>query len=194
MLDRVGEENVEEKDLISKHFPKITVEAPGYTPWSECFANLMDIDILTKSDCLGCDSLWRFDTWMKLYLASLPTVDHEYLKHHLGCIFAVSTTTKYVSKVPQNIPKYFPKLLLHPQLPQRKTKEKWKNEPQMYVGKNFKLRIRLAHVRRPLSQGSSWCFEIPDIYATESAAWANWSECLPSIFCPKHSKVRRFII
>ena len=33
MLDRVGEENVEEKDLISKHFPKITVEAPGYTPW-----------------------------------------------------------------------------------------------------------------------------------------------------------------
>ena len=57
MLDRVGEENVEEKDLISKHFPKITVEAPGYTPWSECFANLMDIDILTKSDCLGCDSL-----------------------------------------------------------------------------------------------------------------------------------------
>ena len=35
MLDRVGEENVEEKDLISKHFPKITVEAPGYTPWSE---------------------------------------------------------------------------------------------------------------------------------------------------------------
>jgi len=68
MLDRVGEENVEEKDLISKHFPKITIEAPGYTPW--------------------------FDTWMKLYLASLPTVDHEYLKHHLGCIFAVSTTTK----------------------------------------------------------------------------------------------------
>ena len=40
MLDRVGEENVEEKDLISKHFPKITVEAPGYTPWSEHFANI----------------------------------------------------------------------------------------------------------------------------------------------------------
>ena len=37
MLVRVGEENVEEKDLISKHFPKITVEAPGYTPWSEHF-------------------------------------------------------------------------------------------------------------------------------------------------------------
>ena len=45
MLDRVGEENVEEKDLISKHFPKITVEAPGYTPWSELFAILMDINI-----------------------------------------------------------------------------------------------------------------------------------------------------
>ena len=41
---------------------------------------------------------------MKLYLASLPTVDHEYLKHHLGCIFAVSTTTKYVSNGSQTIP------------------------------------------------------------------------------------------
>ena len=36
----------------------------------------------------------RFDTWMKLYLASLPLAEHEYLKHHLGCIYAVSTTTK----------------------------------------------------------------------------------------------------
>ena len=48
----------------------------------------------SESDSLDLE---RFDTWMKLYLASLPTVDHEYLKHHLGCIFAVSTTTKYAS-------------------------------------------------------------------------------------------------
>ena len=33
MLDRVGEENVSDKELISKHFPKLTLEAPGYTPW-----------------------------------------------------------------------------------------------------------------------------------------------------------------
>ena len=83
MLDRVGDENVEEKDLISKHFPKITIEARGYTPWSEHFDGLF----ILNNDL-------RFDTWMKLYLASLPTVDHEYLNHHLGCIFAVSTTTK----------------------------------------------------------------------------------------------------
>ena len=52
---------------------------------------------LCHSDSESDSDLERFDTWMKLYLASLPTVDHEYLKHHLGCIFAVSTTTKYAS-------------------------------------------------------------------------------------------------
>jgi len=65
MLDRISEENCEEKDLISKHFDSLTLDAPGYTPW--------------------------FDTWMKFYLQTLPVVEHEYLKHHLGCIFAVST-------------------------------------------------------------------------------------------------------
>jgi len=65
MLDRISEENCDEKDLISKHFEKLTLDAPGYTPW--------------------------FDTWIKFYLQTLPVVEHEYLKHHLGCIFAVST-------------------------------------------------------------------------------------------------------
>ena len=42
----------------------------------------------------------------------------------------------------------------------------------------------------PQFQGSSWCLEIPGIYATEGATRAHWSKCLPSIFCSKHSKVR----
>ena len=97
---------------------------------------------------------------MKLYLASLPTVDHEYLKHHLGCIFAVSTTTKYVSKGSQTIP----------------------------LEKSF----AKVCVKIPQSQGSSWSLEIPGIYAAEGATRAHWSKCLPSIFRPKYSKVRRY--
>ena len=47
---------------------KISLDAPGYTPW--------------------------FDIWMKYYLQTLPTVEHEFLKHSLGCIFVVSTNSK----------------------------------------------------------------------------------------------------
>jgi len=66
MLDRLSEENCEESSMVARTFGQICVDAPGYTPW--------------------------YDIWMKLYLQSLPTVDHEYLKHHLGCIFVVSTS------------------------------------------------------------------------------------------------------
>jgi len=68
MLDRVSEENCDEKDMITKHLDKISLDAPGYTPW--------------------------FDIWMKYYLQTLPTVEHEFLKHSLGCIFVVSTNSK----------------------------------------------------------------------------------------------------
>ena len=44
--------------ISTRTFGKISVDAPGFTPW--------------------------YDVWMKLYLQSLPTVEHEYLKHHLG--------------------------------------------------------------------------------------------------------------
>ena len=68
MLDRVSDENCEEADLLTKHFAKLTLDAPGYTPW--------------------------FDTWMKLYLQTLPVVEHEFLRHSLGVIFVVSTNSK----------------------------------------------------------------------------------------------------
>ena len=58
----------EEADLLTKHFAKLTLDAPGYTPW--------------------------FDTWMKLYLQTLPVVEHEFLRHSLGVIFVVSTNSK----------------------------------------------------------------------------------------------------
>ena len=67
MLDRVSDENCDDEDMITKHFDKVSLEAPGYTPW--------------------------FDTWMKYYLQTLPVVDHEYLKHSLGCIFVVSSSS-----------------------------------------------------------------------------------------------------
>ena len=68
MLDRVSEENCDEADMVTKHFTKLSLDAPGYTPW--------------------------FDTWMKLYLQTLPVVDHEFLRHSLGVIFVVSTKCK----------------------------------------------------------------------------------------------------
>ena len=68
MLDRVSDENCDEADLLTKHFSKLTLDAPGYTPW--------------------------FDTWMKFYLQTLPVVDHEFLRHSLGVIFVVSTKCK----------------------------------------------------------------------------------------------------
>lgn len=67
MLDRISEENCDEKDMISKHFDKVSLDAPGYTPW--------------------------FDIWMKYYLQTLPVVEHEFIKHSLGCIFVVSTSS-----------------------------------------------------------------------------------------------------
>lgn len=65
LLDRVGEENCATGDMVTKHFERHSLDAPGFTPW--------------------------FDVWMKLYLQSLPTMEHEYLKHHFGCLFVVST-------------------------------------------------------------------------------------------------------
>ena len=65
LLERLSEENCEESEMVTKHYDKISLDAPGFTPW--------------------------FDLWMKLYLQTLPVVEHEYLKHQFGCIFAVST-------------------------------------------------------------------------------------------------------
>ena len=65
LLDRVSEENCEQGEMVTKHFEKASIDAPGFTSW--------------------------FDLWMKLYLETLPVVETEYLKHQLGCIFAVST-------------------------------------------------------------------------------------------------------
>jgi len=65
MYDRISEENCEDSEMVTKHFDKVSIDAPGFTSW--------------------------FDTWMKLYLETLPVVDNEYLKHQLGCVFAVST-------------------------------------------------------------------------------------------------------
>ena len=45
-----------------------SLEAPGFTPW--------------------------FDVWIKFTLCSVPTgtADHEFLRHHLGCIFVISSS------------------------------------------------------------------------------------------------------
>ena len=49
---------------------QISLEAPGFTPW--------------------------FDVWTKFVINSIPTgtADHEFIRHHLGCIFVVSSSTK----------------------------------------------------------------------------------------------------
>ena len=49
---------------------QISLEAPGFTPW--------------------------FDVWMKFMINSFPTgtADHEFIRHHLGCIFVISSSTK----------------------------------------------------------------------------------------------------
>lgn len=65
LLDRISDENCEDSDMVTKHYEKTSLDAPGFTPW--------------------------FDVWMKLYLQSLPVVEQEYLKHQLGCVFVVST-------------------------------------------------------------------------------------------------------
>ena len=69
MLDRISEENCDEREMITKHFDKVSLDAPGYTPW--------------------------FDIWMKYYLQTLPVVEHEFIKHSLGCIFIVSTSSAH---------------------------------------------------------------------------------------------------
>ena len=65
VLDRVDTENCTEDEMVTKYYDKISLDAPGYTPW--------------------------FDVWMKLYLQGLPVMDNEFLKHELGCIFVAST-------------------------------------------------------------------------------------------------------
>lgn len=62
--------SITEEPLVSRVFPtrSLQLEAPGFTPW--------------------------FDAWTKLYLQSIPCVEHEFLRHHLGCVFVVSSNTK----------------------------------------------------------------------------------------------------
>ena len=62
--------SITEEPLVSRAFPNraVQLEAPGFTPW--------------------------FDTWTKLYLQSIPCVEHEFLRHHLGCVFVVSSNVK----------------------------------------------------------------------------------------------------
>ena len=54
--------SITEEPLVSRAFPSraVQLEAPGFTPW--------------------------FDAWTKLYLQSIPCVEHEFLRHHLGCV------------------------------------------------------------------------------------------------------------
>ncbi len=60
--------SITEEPLVSRAFPNrsLQLEAPGFTPW--------------------------FDAWTKLYLQSIPCFEHEFLRHHLGCIFVVSSS------------------------------------------------------------------------------------------------------
>ena len=52
---------------VSREFANgVSLSAPGFTPW--------------------------FDTWVKLYINSVPTVEHEFVRHHLGCVYAVSAS------------------------------------------------------------------------------------------------------
>ena len=62
--------SVTEEPLVSRAFPSrsLQLEAPGFTPW--------------------------FDSWTKIYLQSLPSVEHEFLRHHIGCVFVVSSNAK----------------------------------------------------------------------------------------------------
>jgi hypothetical protein len=59
-----------EEPLVARTFParSLQIEAPGFTPW--------------------------FDAWTKIYLQSLPCVDHEFLRHHIGCVFVVSSSSR----------------------------------------------------------------------------------------------------
>ena len=62
--------SITEEPLVSRAFPNrsLQLEAPGFTPW--------------------------FDAWTKLYLQSVPCVEHEFLRHHLGCVFVISSNAK----------------------------------------------------------------------------------------------------
>lgn len=71
LSDLVGSQT--EDVMVSRSFPHgstPTLEAPGATPW--------------------------FDTWTKLYIHSIGASEHEYVRHHLGCIFIVSTSNANV--------------------------------------------------------------------------------------------------
>ena len=62
--------SITEEPLVSRAFPNraLQLEAPGFTPW--------------------------FDAWTKLYLQSIPCLEHEFLRHHQGCVFVVSSNAK----------------------------------------------------------------------------------------------------
>jgi len=57
---------ITDEPFIKKTFNRgeDVLEAPGFTPW--------------------------FDVYMKLYLQSIPILEHEFIRNHLGVIFAVA--------------------------------------------------------------------------------------------------------
>lgn len=62
---------ITQEPMVSRAFPNrsVQLEAPGFTPW--------------------------FDAWTKLYLNSVPgQVEHEFTRHHLGCIFVAASNSK----------------------------------------------------------------------------------------------------
>jgi len=73
ILEKVDNENCGKEEMVTKYYDKISLDAPGYTPW--------------------------FDVWTKLYIQGLPVMENEYLKHQLGCIFV--TTTRCTDPVDQ---------------------------------------------------------------------------------------------
>lgn len=68
MYDTVAE--ITEEPFVTKTFNRNenVLEAPGFTPW--------------------------FDAYMKLYLQSIPAMEHEFVRHHLGVIFAVAANNQ----------------------------------------------------------------------------------------------------
>ncbi len=52
-------------DGIAGERARWSLEAPAFTPW--------------------------FDIWMRCYMHSVPAADHEFSRHHVGCVLAVSS-------------------------------------------------------------------------------------------------------
>lgn len=67
LSDLVGSVCVSPAPEISKSYMNdtLTLSRPGSTPW--------------------------FDIWTKLYLHSIPALEHEFSRHHVGCLFAAKS-------------------------------------------------------------------------------------------------------